>query len=168
MSNYNNYLLSCLPPLLFLFSCTQIHLSLVSEPSWLTMATPNQSNAKFQNEVHKILGRHESNIDEVHATLQIVLQELEPLRASQVSHANNNHLINVTDPERVTLNLPPTITIIISNSPSQHLMETIQPYGSTKPNNTWTSRKSLLINKSCLPRELISNGIDGSPSLEDQ
>lgn len=48
------------------------------------MVTRNQSNAEFRTEVHEILGRHESSIDEVHATLQTVLRELQGLRASQV------------------------------------------------------------------------------------
>ncbi|KAL5750115.1 hypothetical protein ACOSP7_024718 [Xanthoceras sorbifolium] len=47
------------------------------------MATRNQSNADFRNEVHEILGRHESSIDEVHTTLQTVLTEIQSLRALQ-------------------------------------------------------------------------------------
>lgn len=52
------------------------------------MATRNQLNIEFQNEVHEILGRHESSIDEVHVTLQAILQELQSMRASQIPQAN--------------------------------------------------------------------------------
>ncbi|KAL5842770.1 hypothetical protein ACOSQ3_013373 [Xanthoceras sorbifolium] len=52
------------------------------------MATRNQSNADFCNEVHEILGHHESSIDEVHTTLQTVLTELQSLKASQ-NHSHN-------------------------------------------------------------------------------
>ncbi|KAL5848937.1 hypothetical protein ACOSQ4_006950 [Xanthoceras sorbifolium] len=41
------------------------------------MGTQNETNAEFRNEVHEILGRHESSIEEVHATLQTVLTELQ-------------------------------------------------------------------------------------------
>ncbi|KAL5800092.1 hypothetical protein ACOSQ4_032976 [Xanthoceras sorbifolium] len=47
------------------------------------MGTRNQTNAEFRNEVHEILGHHESSIDQVHATLQTVLTELQSLRTSQ-------------------------------------------------------------------------------------
>ncbi|KAL5816801.1 hypothetical protein ACOSQ3_025179 [Xanthoceras sorbifolium] len=52
------------------------------------MATRNQSNADFRNEVHEILGRHESSIDEVHTTLQTVLTEIQSLRALQNQSQN--------------------------------------------------------------------------------
>ncbi|KAL5784706.1 hypothetical protein ACOSQ2_007098 [Xanthoceras sorbifolium] len=38
------------------------------------MGTQNETNAEFRNEVHEILGRHESSIEEVHATLQTAEQ----------------------------------------------------------------------------------------------
>ncbi|XP_052209397.1 glutamate receptor 2.3-like [Diospyros lotus] len=47
------------------------------------------TNAEFQNEVHEILGRHESSMEQIHATLQIILSELQSLRASQ--NCINNH-----------------------------------------------------------------------------
>lgn len=53
------------------------------------MATRNQTNAEFRNEVHEILGRHESSIDEIHSTLQTILRELQSLRASQIHQTNN-------------------------------------------------------------------------------
>ncbi|KAL5842416.1 hypothetical protein ACOSQ3_013019 [Xanthoceras sorbifolium] len=52
------------------------------------MATRNQSNADFCNEVHEILARHESSIDEVHTTLQTVLTEIQSLRALQNQSQN--------------------------------------------------------------------------------
>ncbi|KAL5781782.1 hypothetical protein ACOSP7_006811 [Xanthoceras sorbifolium] len=57
------------------------------------MGTQNETNAEFRNEVHEILGRHESSIEEVHATLQTVLTELQSLRASQ-NHSQNQPEIN--------------------------------------------------------------------------
>jgi len=53
------------------------------------MATRNQSNVEFCNEVHEILGCHESSINEVHTTLDTILQELQDLCASQVPHTIN-------------------------------------------------------------------------------
>ena len=46
------------------------------------MATRNQSHVEFRNEVQEILSRHESSLDQVHATLQTVLSELQSLHAS--------------------------------------------------------------------------------------
>ncbi|KAL5852866.1 hypothetical protein ACOSQ3_007984 [Xanthoceras sorbifolium] len=63
------------------------------------MGTRNQTNAEFHNEVHEILEDHESSIDQVHATLQTVLTELQSLQSSQhinppsasYSHPSNTH-----------------------------------------------------------------------------
>ena len=44
------------------------------------MATRNKSNVEFREEVQEILTRHESNFDQVHATLQTILTELQSLR----------------------------------------------------------------------------------------
>ncbi|XP_073126480.1 uncharacterized protein [Henckelia pumila] len=50
------------------------------------MDTLGKTNAEFRNEVHEILGRHESNFDQVHNTLQMVLSELQALRTSHGSY----------------------------------------------------------------------------------
>ena len=47
------------------------------------METRSKSNAEFRNEVSEILARHESSFDQVHATLQTVLAELQALRATR-------------------------------------------------------------------------------------
>ncbi|KAK9183387.1 hypothetical protein WN944_026539 [Citrus x changshan-huyou] len=49
------------------------------------MATRNKSNAEFHEEVQEILARHESNFDQVHATLQTILIELQSLRLQHTS-----------------------------------------------------------------------------------
>ena len=51
------------------------------------MATHNLTNVKFLNEVQEVLGYHESNLDQVLATLQTILIELQSLHTSQASHA---------------------------------------------------------------------------------
>lgn len=45
-----------------------------------------KSNAKFYNEVQETLGCYESNIDQIHATLQKILIELQVMH---VSHSSN-------------------------------------------------------------------------------
>ena len=47
------------------------------------METRGKTNTKFRNEVSEILARHESSFDQVRATLQTVLTELQALRASR-------------------------------------------------------------------------------------
>ena len=49
------------------------------------MATRNKSNAEFHEEVQEILARHESNFDQVHATLQTILMEFQSLRLQHTS-----------------------------------------------------------------------------------
>ena len=60
---------------------------LVSEPQ-RSMATHNKSNAEFRDEVQEILAKHESNFDQIHATLQTVLTEIQSLR---IQHNSQNH-----------------------------------------------------------------------------
>jgi hypothetical protein len=55
------------------------------------MDTRGKSNAEFCNEVNEILGRHETSFDQVNATLQVVLTELQAL--------HTNHLENTNSPE---------------------------------------------------------------------
>ena len=45
------------------------------------MDTRGKSNTEFRNEVSKILARHESNFDQIHATLQTILTVLQALKA---------------------------------------------------------------------------------------
>ncbi|KAL5785695.1 hypothetical protein ACOSQ2_008087 [Xanthoceras sorbifolium] len=70
------------------------------------MGTRNQTNAKFHNEVHEILGHHESSIDQVHATLQTVLTELQSLRTSQ-NHSQPLHDINPFAPTESSQHINP-------------------------------------------------------------
>jgi len=43
------------------------------------MDTRGKSNVEFRNEVNEVLLRHESSFDQVNATLQVVLTELQDL-----------------------------------------------------------------------------------------
>ena len=47
------------------------------------MDTRGKTNIEFRNEVSEILARHESNFDQVHATLQTILTELQSLKTSR-------------------------------------------------------------------------------------
>ncbi|KAK9230741.1 hypothetical protein WN944_023713 [Citrus x changshan-huyou] len=51
------------------------------------MDTRGNTNAEFRSEVNEILARHESSFDQVNATLQTLLTELQSLRVSR----NSNH-----------------------------------------------------------------------------
>lgn len=55
------------------------------------MATRNKSNAEFLEEVQEILARYESNFDQIHATLQTILTELQSLH---VQHTSQEREIN--------------------------------------------------------------------------
>ena len=48
------------------------------------MDTRGKSNAEFRNEIHEILGRHESKLNQLNATLQVVLTELRAFKASHL------------------------------------------------------------------------------------
>ncbi|WKA03393.1 hypothetical protein VitviT2T_021504 [Vitis vinifera] len=52
------------------------------------MDTRGKTNAEFRNEVNEALARHESSFDQVNATLQAVLTELQALREAfeELSH----------------------------------------------------------------------------------
>ncbi|KAL5812659.1 hypothetical protein ACOSQ3_027609 [Xanthoceras sorbifolium] len=50
------------------------------------------SNTDFRNEVHEILGQHESSIDQVHSILQTVLTKLQSLSTSQGTQPNNQDI----------------------------------------------------------------------------
>lgn len=80
------------------------------------MATRNQSNAEFRNEVQEILGRHESSLDQVHATLQTVLSELQSLRASQASHG----IASEVNPFAPTASSHQVVKPASSNLPNHH------------------------------------------------
>ncbi|KAJ8641843.1 hypothetical protein MRB53_018537 [Persea americana] len=49
------------------------------------MDTRGKTNAEFRNEVHEILAKHESSIDQVHSTLQTIMTKLQ---ATCVSHSS--------------------------------------------------------------------------------
>ncbi|KAH9699581.1 hypothetical protein KPL71_024420 [Citrus sinensis] len=51
--------------------------------------TRGKTNAEFRNEVSEIIARHESSFDQVNATLQTVLTELQALRVSRSSNTVN-------------------------------------------------------------------------------
>lgn len=55
------------------------------------MDTRGKTNAEFRNDVNEALARHESNFDQINATLQIVLTEIQSLRIS--------HITSTTQPE---------------------------------------------------------------------
>ncbi|KAL5771463.1 hypothetical protein ACOSP7_015617 [Xanthoceras sorbifolium] len=56
------------------------------------METRGKINAEFRNEVNEILARHESSFDQVNATLQAILTELQSLRISRSPHKVNTEL----------------------------------------------------------------------------
>ncbi|KAL5736044.1 hypothetical protein ACOSQ2_030832 [Xanthoceras sorbifolium] len=60
------------------------------------MCTRNQTNAEFVNEVHEILGRHESSIDKVDATLQTL--EINPFASTESSQHVNLPSANNSQP----------------------------------------------------------------------
>jgi len=52
------------------------------------MDTRGKSNTEFRNEVNEILVRHKSSFDQVNATLQVILTELQALCTTR--HQNTN------------------------------------------------------------------------------
>jgi hypothetical protein len=56
------------------------------------MDTHGKSNAEFHNEVNEILVRHESSFDQVNATLQVVLIELQALRITRNLNTNSSKI----------------------------------------------------------------------------
>ena len=52
------------------------------------MDTRNKSNAEFRNEVNEALARHESSLDQVHATLQTIMADIQSMR---VPHSPNSN-----------------------------------------------------------------------------
>jgi len=54
------------------------------------MDTHGKTNAKFCSDVNEILARHEISFDQVNATLQAVLTELQALRASRSQNNNSS------------------------------------------------------------------------------
>lgn len=53
------------------------------------MDTRTKMNAEFRNEVSEILVRHELNFDQINASLQAVLSELQALRTIHNQHTSN-------------------------------------------------------------------------------
>jgi uncharacterized coiled-coil protein SlyX len=53
------------------------------------MDTRGKSNVEFRNEVNEVLLRHESSFDQVNATLQVVLTELQDLRTTRNLSSNS-------------------------------------------------------------------------------
>jgi hypothetical protein len=53
------------------------------------MDTRGKSNAEFRNEVNEVLLRHEPSFDQVNATLQVVLTELQALRTTHNLSSNS-------------------------------------------------------------------------------
>jgi hypothetical protein len=54
------------------------------------MDTRGKTNAEFRSDVNEILARHEISFDQVNATLQAVLTELQALRASRSQNNNSS------------------------------------------------------------------------------
>lgn len=80
-SSNKNCLLSSLQPWLFqLFSAPPKTL--------LTIFITENDYLQFHNEVQEVLGCHDSSLDQVNATLQTILSELQSLRISLASHIN--------------------------------------------------------------------------------
>lgn len=42
-----------------------------------TLSSRNQSTTEFRNKVHEVLDRHDSIINQFHATMQIIITELQ-------------------------------------------------------------------------------------------
>lgn len=85
-----NYLFKYLSFILLLLPITLFSLIQINSHKWYqsavpTMDTCGKSNAEFHNDVNEILAQHESNFDQVNATLQRVLTELKALRTSSPS-----------------------------------------------------------------------------------
>ena len=54
------------------------------------MDTRGKTNAEFRSDVNEILARHENSFDKVNTALQVVLTELQALRASRSQNNNSS------------------------------------------------------------------------------
>ncbi|GFS41305.1 hypothetical protein Acr_00g0073660 [Actinidia rufa] len=128
------------------------------------MDTRGKSNTEFRSEVSEVLARHESSFDQIHATLQTILTDLQALKAqtniSTIGDVNPLRSVTPPKPPNPTLNLAPPILPLNSislNSPAK-----TPPDGFTELNNTLNFKVLSLLNESSLLRstskELPSNG----------
>ena len=133
------------------------------------MDTRGKSNTEFRNEVSKILARHESNFDQIHATLQTILTVLQALKAqTNIPTTGDVNPFVVNEAYQSTKHYPEPRT---SNSTLKlnfpKFTAKTKPNGFTELNNTLNSKVLSLLNKSNLLRsisnELPSNGTVGSP-----
>ena len=97
-----------------------------SEPSF-NNGHPRKSNAEFRNEVHEILARHESSFDQVNATLQTVLTELQALRVSRTHHTSHQK-VNPFAPGEPSNALITNRTAITQERHHQHLKLTFPKF----------------------------------------
>jgi hypothetical protein len=104
------------------------------------MDTRGKSNAEFRNEVNEILGRHETSFDQVNATLQVVLTELQALLTNRPQNTNSPEINPFSNEESSHQQTPHRHPI---NNHQHHTLKLsfpkfngmIQQDGSTKQNN---------------------------------
>ena len=103
------------------------------------MDTRGKTNAEFRNEVNEALARHESSFDQVNATLQAVLTELQALRVTRSANHSQPE-INPFAPEGSVYH-PHTTTAITNTDPhfSQHLKLNFPRFNGEDPIN-WIYR----------------------------
>ncbi|KAL6311434.1 hypothetical protein AAG906_035879 [Vitis piasezkii] len=100
------------------------------------MDTRGKTNAEFRNEVNEALARHESSFDQVNATLQAVLTELQALCNSSANHSQPKSTLCTEG----SVHHPHTTTAI-TNRPtfSQHLKLNFPRFNGEDPIN-WIYR----------------------------
>ena len=103
------------------------------------MDTRGETNAEFRNKVNEALARHESSFDQVNATLQAVLTELQALRVTRIA----NHSQPEINPFALegSVHHPHTTTAITNIDPhlSQHLKLNFPRFNGEDPIN-WIYR----------------------------
>ncbi|GFZ14270.1 hypothetical protein Acr_24g0004600 [Actinidia rufa] len=135
------------------------------------MDTRGKSNTEFRSEVSEVLARHESSFDQIHATLQTILTDLQALKAqTNISTTGDVNPFAVGDASQTTKPYPQPRTP--NSTLKLHFPKFTgedPPDGFTKLNNTLNFKVLSLLNESSLLRstskELPSNGTVGSPNL---
>ncbi|KAL5764629.1 hypothetical protein ACOSP7_016982 [Xanthoceras sorbifolium] len=89
------------------------------------MATWNQSNADFRNEVHETLSRHESSIDEIHVMMQTILSEIQSIRVTQCRLTSNQETNPFAPAESSHHNHQPSADRDHNHLPSERIRSSI-------------------------------------------
>ncbi|GFY86793.1 hypothetical protein Acr_05g0004320 [Actinidia rufa] len=111
------------------------------------MDTRGKTNTEFHNEVSKVLARHESSFDQIHATLQTILTDLQALKAqTNVPATGDVNPFAVGDAFQSTPSNPPNTTLNVAppipplNSISLNSPAKTPPDGFTELNGTLNSK----------------------------